>query len=98
MNSETVLLEGHIIDSLILAKVLDTVHQMGGTFDLDDVKIGTTRENSSHAKIHGEMLSKFVEPRSLSAWDNLLLSAPWAASIAPFSCERPGLLRDGCMP
>jgi lysine-ketoglutarate reductase/saccharopine dehydrogenase-like protein (TIGR00300 family) len=66
MNSETVLLEGHIIDSLILAKVLDTVQQMGGTFDLEDVNIGTTRENSSHAKIHvkapsPELLQQILE-------------------------------------
>ncbi|MEE8613474.1 MAG: hypothetical protein V3S85_04970, partial [Nitrospirales bacterium] len=29
MVSETITLEGHIIDSLILAKVLDTILQMG---------------------------------------------------------------------
>ncbi len=50
-SSETVVLHGHIIDSLILAKVLDTILMMGGTFDLEDVRIGTTREQSSRAKI-----------------------------------------------
>ncbi len=48
---ETVFLEGHIIDSLILAKVLDTILMMGGAFDLAEVRIGTTREESSRAKI-----------------------------------------------
>ena len=48
---ETVLLQGHIIDSLILAKVLDTVLMMGGTFDLKEMQIGATREESSRAKI-----------------------------------------------
>jgi lysine-ketoglutarate reductase/saccharopine dehydrogenase-like protein (TIGR00300 family) len=48
---ETVVLQGHIIDSLILAKVLDTILMMGGTFDLADVKIGATREEPSHARI-----------------------------------------------
>lgn len=48
---ETVVLHGHIIDSLILAKVLDTILMMGGTFDLSDVRIGKTREEQSHAKI-----------------------------------------------
>lgn len=48
---ETVLLQGHIIDSLILAKVLDTIVMMGGTFDLHDVQIGATREEPSRAKI-----------------------------------------------
>lgn len=51
MISETVTIEGHIIDSLILAKVLDTILMLGGTFDLADVSIGSTREESSHAKI-----------------------------------------------
>ena len=48
---ETVFLQGHIIDSLILAKVLDTILMMGGTFDLQDVKIGATRDAPSQARI-----------------------------------------------
>ena len=48
---ETVFLQGHIIDSLILAKVLDTIVMMGGTFDLQDVKIGETRDAPSQARI-----------------------------------------------
>jgi hypothetical protein len=50
-DQETVLLQGHIIDSLILAKVLDTILMMGGTFDLQDVQIGKTREEPSRARI-----------------------------------------------
>ena len=48
---ETVILQGHIIDSLILAKVLDTVLMMGGTFDIKEMQIGATREDPSRAKI-----------------------------------------------
>lgn len=48
---ETVILHGHIIDSLILAKVLDTILMMGGTFDLEEVVIGKTRHEPSRAKI-----------------------------------------------
>ncbi|HEX9156325.1 MAG TPA: TIGR00300 family protein, partial [Nitrospira sp.] len=48
---ETVLLQGHIIDSLILAKVLDRILLMGGSFDLQEVQIGKTREDPSRAKI-----------------------------------------------
>lgn len=50
-TQETVLLCGHIIDSLILAKVLDTILMMGGTFDLEDMSIGKTRHEPSRAKI-----------------------------------------------
>ena len=52
MESETVTLQGHIIDSLILAKVLDSIVMLGGQFDLTDVTIGTSREDSSFVKIH----------------------------------------------
>ena len=48
---ERVYLQGHIIDSLVLAKVLDLILMMGGTFDLEDVHIGKTREEPSHARI-----------------------------------------------
>ena len=50
-SQETVILSGHIIDSLILAKVLDTIVMMGGLFDLPEVKIGTTRDEPSSARI-----------------------------------------------
>jgi len=48
---ETVVLSGHIIDSLILAKVLDTILMMDGTFDLEEVSIGKTRHERSTARI-----------------------------------------------
>ncbi len=51
MVSQTVTLQGHIIDSLILAKVLDTIVMLGGTFTLNNVKVGTNREDLSEAKI-----------------------------------------------
>ena len=46
-DQETILLQGHIINSLILAKVLDTILTMGGTFDLQDMQIGKPREEPS---------------------------------------------------
>jgi len=48
---ETVILQGHIIDSLILAKVLDTIHMMGGTYEVSEVKVGASRQEPSRARI-----------------------------------------------
>lgn len=48
---ETIILQGHIIDSLILAKVLDTILMMGGSFDFEDMAIGKSRHEPSRAKI-----------------------------------------------
>ncbi|MBH0191052.1 MAG: TIGR00300 family protein [Nitrospira sp.] len=58
LHQETVLLSGHIIDSPLLAKVLDTILMMGGTFDLEDVHIGKTREEPSRARIVIQAASK----------------------------------------
>ena len=51
MATETVTLEGHIIDSLILAKVLDTILQRSGTFTIKEMHVGATREDASSATI-----------------------------------------------
>jgi lysine-ketoglutarate reductase/saccharopine dehydrogenase-like protein (TIGR00300 family) len=48
---ETVVLQGHIIDSLILAKVLDTIHMMGGTYDVREMMVGASRKEPSRTKI-----------------------------------------------
>jgi lysine-ketoglutarate reductase/saccharopine dehydrogenase-like protein (TIGR00300 family) len=48
---EEVQLQGHIIDSLLLPKVLDTVLTHGGTYVIKDIKIGQRGSDPSHAKI-----------------------------------------------
>jgi lysine-ketoglutarate reductase/saccharopine dehydrogenase-like protein (TIGR00300 family) len=51
MFSEQIELRGHIIDSLILPKVLDEILSYGGSFTIREVKIGKQRHDSSHACI-----------------------------------------------
>jgi hypothetical protein len=100
---ETVFLQGHIIDSLILAKVLDTILMMGGTFDLQDVKIGATRDAPSQARIvvrasSGRLLPKFyglsnrTAPRS-SAKRIVVSSRHWPRECFPNSSMRRPICR-----
>ncbi len=51
MLSETVHLDGHIIDSGTLSKVLDLILLHGGDYEIASFQIGTTREAPSHAEI-----------------------------------------------
>jgi lysine-ketoglutarate reductase/saccharopine dehydrogenase-like protein (TIGR00300 family) len=51
MLSETVILRGHIIDSLILPKVLDQILTQGGDFTIGEIKIGQNRVDQSFARI-----------------------------------------------
>jgi len=49
--SEAVEVSGHIIDSLLLPKILDQIIQLGGEFVLDDVQIGQRRRDPSYARL-----------------------------------------------
>jgi lysine-ketoglutarate reductase/saccharopine dehydrogenase-like protein (TIGR00300 family) len=49
--AETVILEGHIIDSLTLSRVLDTVLVLGGAYDVAAFRMGRTKGEPSRAEI-----------------------------------------------
>jgi lysine-ketoglutarate reductase/saccharopine dehydrogenase-like protein (TIGR00300 family) len=48
---EEVELQGHIIDSLLLPKVLDEILTHGGSYVLKDIRIGQRQSDPSHARI-----------------------------------------------
>ena len=66
MFSETVVLRGHIIDSLILPKVLDQILTRGGDFKIGEIKIGQNRVDQSYARIE-------VSAPTSEALDELIL-------------------------
>ena len=51
MFSETIELRGHIIDSLILPKVLDEILRSEANFKIGEVRIGQKRADQSYARI-----------------------------------------------
>src|SRR4030095_6231612 len=51
MFSQEIKLRGHIIDSLILPKVLDEILSHGGNFKIRQIQIGQERTDPSHARI-----------------------------------------------
>jgi lysine-ketoglutarate reductase/saccharopine dehydrogenase-like protein (TIGR00300 family) len=66
MVSETVELRGHIIDSLILPKVLDQILTHGAKFKIVEVNIGQKRTDQSFARIQ-------VSAETGDALDDLIL-------------------------
>lgn len=66
MFSETVELRGHIIDSLILPKVLDQILTRGAGFRIAEIKIGQKRADQSFARIE-------VTAETSEALDELVL-------------------------
>lgn len=49
--SEEIELKGHIIDSLILTKVLDTIMDMDGSYEILQFDIGKTKNDESYCRI-----------------------------------------------
>jgi lysine-ketoglutarate reductase/saccharopine dehydrogenase-like protein (TIGR00300 family) len=66
MSSETIELRGHIIDSLILPKVLDQILTRGANFKIKEIKIGKKRADQSFARIE-------VSAENNEALDELIL-------------------------
>ncbi len=66
MFSETIELRGHIIDSLILPKVLDQILTHGANFNIAEIKIGKKRADQSFARIE-------VSAETSEALDELVL-------------------------
>lgn len=63
--TEEVEVSGHIIDSLILPKILDEITIQGGQFRIQDIQIGQERHDPSRARLHveadsAELLQKIV--------------------------------------
>src|SRR6202453_2735820 len=49
--AEEIEVRGHIVDSLLLPKILDRILLMGGTFEIRECKIGVHRTDPSYARI-----------------------------------------------
>ena len=55
MISEQIELRGHIIDSLLLPKVLDEILTCGGSFTIREIKIGKQRSDAPSQGVGGGM-------------------------------------------
>src|SRR5260370_41717352 len=62
---EEIEVRGHIIDSLLLPKILDRILQMGGSFEIRECRIGARRVDPSYARIA-------IRAASTAELDNIL--------------------------
>jgi lysine-ketoglutarate reductase/saccharopine dehydrogenase-like protein (TIGR00300 family) len=94
MARTIVQLSGHIIDSLILPKVLDLIIHLGAEFEILDIQIGHRRPDRSHAKI-------LVEATTAEVLQTVLAKIKEHGAL-PLEEEEPALLepapRDGIFP
>lgn len=91
--SEDVEISGHIIDSLLLPKVLDCVTHRGGTFRILELTVGQHRKDASFARIE-------VSASSQSELDRILavISDHGAVSVSSEDCRLVPADMDGAFP
>jgi lysine-ketoglutarate reductase/saccharopine dehydrogenase-like protein (TIGR00300 family) len=90
---EDVEIQGHIIDSLILPKVLDEILTHGGSYVIKDIRIGQRQTDTSYARIEvradsGEKLRDVLD----SIHDH------GAAPVAVRDCQTVAADMDGAFP
>ncbi len=91
--TEVVDLEGHIIDSLLLAKVMDVVLAAGATYRLVEVDIGTTNVDPSHARLEVTTADENAMARLL-----VELQIQGANPVSTTDAEIVPADRDGVLP
>jgi lysine-ketoglutarate reductase/saccharopine dehydrogenase-like protein (TIGR00300 family) len=93
MASEIVQVHGHIIDSLILPKVLDEIMDLNGTFEILDIQIGKRKTDTSNARLR-------VEAKTQRDLDQILrrLARLGAAPIALRDVHLVRAPKDGVFP
>jgi lysine-ketoglutarate reductase/saccharopine dehydrogenase-like protein (TIGR00300 family) len=90
---ETVELSGHIIDSLILPKVLDEIGTLGGEFEILEIHVGHSRRDPSHARLR---VSAATEELLEDILDEIAQHG--AVSVDPQDCRLEPADMDGAFP
>src|SRR5256885_13182886 len=90
---EEVELQGHIIDSLLLPKVLDEILTHGGSYVIKEIRIGQRQEDPSHARIEVRADSAAVLEEILDA-----IHDHGAVPVAARDCQVVEADMDGAFP
>ncbi len=90
---EEVELQGHIIDSLLLPKVLDEILTHGGTYVVKDIKFGQRQVDPSHARIEVRASSAQTLREVLD-----VIHDHGAVPIATADCQSEVADMDGAFP
>lgn len=91
--SEEITLEGHIIDSYILPRVWDRIMDSGGEFDLLEIRVGKTKQETSFARMK-------ISTDTVAQMDELLesLNELGAVVVSAQDAQTELAPRDGALP
>jgi lysine-ketoglutarate reductase/saccharopine dehydrogenase-like protein (TIGR00300 family) len=92
---EEVELQGHILDSLLLPKVLDEILTRGGSYEMKDIRIGQRQTDPSYARIQIRAPSSTGLQEILDAIHDHGAISPAAHDCAVVSADMDGAFPEG---
>lgn len=93
MQHAAVALEGHIIDSLALPKVWDTIMDMGGNFEVEEFRVGKHKDEKSYMRLSVQAASEELLGEILTA-----IQQYGAAPLDHVNAELQPVTQDGIFP
>ncbi len=95
MASETIEVAGHIVDSLLLAKILDAILESGADYRIEEFEIGKTTTDPSRARIEitaddDQLLDRLIDDLQVHGVNRL----EWGEARL-VAAERDGVLPEG---
>jgi lysine-ketoglutarate reductase/saccharopine dehydrogenase-like protein (TIGR00300 family) len=93
--SETLLLQGHIIDSLTFSKVLDRIMDRGGRFTIDEIRVGQRKNERSRAMLQVESDTQSQLDDLLKELRNLGAEVMEKDNVRLAAAPKDGVLPDG---
>jgi lysine-ketoglutarate reductase/saccharopine dehydrogenase-like protein (TIGR00300 family) len=93
--SETLLLQGHIIDSLTFSKVLDRIMDRGGRFQIQDIQVGQRKNERSRAMLQVQSDTQAQLDELLKELRNLGAEVLEKEEVRLAAAPKDGVLPDG---
>src|SRR6266480_5804388 len=93
--SETLLLQGHIIDSLTFSKVLDRIMDREGRFRIDEIQVGQRKNERSRALLQIECKTQAKLDELLKELRNLGAEVLEKDDVKLAAAPQDGVLPDG---
>ena len=92
---ETISLQGHIIDSLILPRVFDAIMDLGGDFVVEEIRVGTSKDEASYARLKVSIDDEERLSRIITSLQELGAELVHAGDVRTLAAPRDGVLPDG---
>lgn len=91
--TELVEISGHIIDSLLLPKILDEITTAGGDYEIEEIRVGHSRTDPSYARLQVRAASPRLLEEILTA-----IGQHGAAPVDPEDCRLEPADMSGAFP